>query len=74
MIFVSLDIAYYKGVNLTDWFKIWGEAHLQVHYKASVTWVMNNVLECNVRKNNSFLTNVKSNAHVYPQTWDNFLP
>jgi hypothetical protein len=74
--FVSLRIIVYPvilNVNLPCWFEILAEVHLQVRYKASVTWVLNYVLEYNAHKNNTFLTYVNSSAHVYPQTWDNSL-
>jgi hypothetical protein len=72
MIFVSLIIIVYTailGINLPCWFKISAEVHMQVRYKASVSWVLKYVLKCNVHKNNTFLTYVKSNAHVYPQSF-----
>jgi hypothetical protein len=40
--FVSLRLIVYPailGAYLPFWFKISGEVHLQVHYKAGVTWV-----------------------------------
>jgi hypothetical protein len=75
--FLSLGIMVYLailGVDLHDQFKISGEVHLQVRYKASVTWVLNYVLECNTPKNISFLTHVEATARVYPQIWDISLP
>jgi TATA-binding protein-associated factor Taf7 len=65
MIFVSLRIIAYSAIlaiNLPCRFEISREVHLQVRYKASVTSVLNYVLECNIPKNNAFLTHVKSSA------------
>jgi hypothetical protein len=75
--FVSLIIIMYSvilGANLPCWYDILAEVHLQGHYKVSVTWVFNYVLECNTPKNNIFLTYINSSVHMFPQTWDNFLP
>jgi hypothetical protein len=69
--FVSLEIIVYPailGVNLSYRYDISAEVHMQVHYKTSVTWVLNYILECNIPKNNTFVNYVNSSARVYPQT------
>jgi hypothetical protein len=72
--FVSLGIIVYPVIYMADRFKISGEVHLQVCYKANVTWVLNYVLECNAPKNITFLTHVEVSTRVYLQTWDISLP